>query len=331
MNDVVLFRILVTLLLVVYHSTCFFRGSWDVPNGYIGEDVKMYEAIANISYSFLLEGFTFISGYVYAYQVKIKGDYIFVDLIKNKFKRLMFPSLFWSVVYLLLFNEYYELNSLELITKIISGVHHFWFLPMLFFCFLFFFLAEKYINFYITFILSFFLVIIKSKYFIPFGIGYALQYLYYFVLGVFIYRESKWIKENLLNIKYLVIFSTLYVFLFVLYYCVNLTNVSIFSKIIHFFELRLFKSFALIAVFIGLNLYLKGKNKLSPQTYSFAKLSMGIYIFHQMILDFLYYETNLSESVNIYVFPIIGFIVSMFLSVLLTYFGSKLIFFKKLI
>jgi len=331
MNEVVLLRVVVTVLLLVYHSICFFRGSWEVPFPYTNVDVKAYSLIANLSYSIMLEGFTFVSGYVYASQVLLKGKFKFTVLFEKKIKRLIIPALAWGGIYMLLFSEYQDVSYQGIVFKLFNGVHHFWFLPMLFFCFLFFQLLEKFMSINFILLLSFFLIIIKYFFFIPFGIGHSFQYLYYFSLGVFIYRNKEYVKRKLVRFNLFFLFLFLFLLLFSLYHYVELTKVSVISKIIHFIEARFFKTFGLIALFIGVNLYLKNRKELKKVTYSIGVFSMGIYVFHQMILDFMYYHTPLPIYINEYFLPLVGFVTAFVFSVLFTYLGKKIILLKDII
>ncbi|PXY02987.1 hypothetical protein DF185_02525 [Marinifilum breve] len=318
MKEIVLFRAIVTILLVLYHSFCFYRGSWDVPVAYTGVNIKFYEFFANITYSFMLEGFTFIAGFVYAYQVKKKGDYSFKGLIPKKVKRLFLPALFWGLIYMLLFNEFGHQRIIDICINLISGVHHLWFLPMLFFCFLFFWLADKFINIYMILFGSFFLMLLKSWMNIPFGIGHSFQYFYFFTLGVFLYRNICFLKKFLIRKSVFILCLLSYLLLFMVYHYVDIEKVSFLTKVISFIELRMFKTFGLLMIFIGITMYLDKRNEVGYIVNLIATLSMGIYIFHQMILDYLYYHTPLASYVNVYLFPIVGFVLSFLLSMLFT-------------
>ena len=61
LEDVVFIRIVLILLLVLYHSFAIFNGAWEKPSGV--PDISAYWWVASFSYSCLLETFVFISGY----------------------------------------------------------------------------------------------------------------------------------------------------------------------------------------------------------------------------------------------------------------------------
>lgn len=98
-----------------------------------------------LSYACLLETFVFISGYILGFQVNKKGDgYIRKanPFLTKKIKRLILPSITFSIIYVFLFNRY-DKSLPSIVYDVLSGVGHMWFLPMLFGRFVFVFLVEK--------------------------------------------------------------------------------------------------------------------------------------------------------------------------------------------
>lgn len=63
----------------------------------------------------------------------------------------------------------------------------------------------------------------------------------------------------------------------------------------------------------------------------FSSLTMGIYVFHQFVLVYLYYHTGLPSIAGSYLLPIWGFVISFVVSSVLSYvirlnkFGRQLI------
>lgn len=88
--------------------------------------------------SFGIEMFTFISVYVYAYQlIELKRTPTFFKILKNKSRRLILPSIFFSLIYYFMF-KFDNLNNTDFINalySIIIGQGDLLFLPMLFWCF----------------------------------------------------------------------------------------------------------------------------------------------------------------------------------------------------
>ena len=58
--EVAFIRPILIVLLVVYHAFIIYRGGWEPPVGF--KNVVVYKWIAEVSYSFMLETFVFISG-----------------------------------------------------------------------------------------------------------------------------------------------------------------------------------------------------------------------------------------------------------------------------
>lgn len=140
--EVVFIRLLLIVLLVLYHSFALYCGGWEpLPNQ---EMIPAYWWIGKAAYSFMLPAFVFISGYVYGFQVRTKGVQIltFKKTVYGKFKRLIIPSIVFSLLYLLVLGDITQPITTTLY-GLINGVGHMWFLPMLFWCFVCVFIIEK--------------------------------------------------------------------------------------------------------------------------------------------------------------------------------------------
>lgn len=126
-------RTILALLIVFMHSFTCYNGSWEQPAGYV--DIPLYKWLARFSFAFTLEAFVFISGYLFAFQQTnsnfTKG---IIELFFNKLKRLILPSIIFSIFYFILFYSYKNIGNT--IFSIINGCGHMWFLPMLFWCFI---------------------------------------------------------------------------------------------------------------------------------------------------------------------------------------------------
>ena len=136
LTDVVIIRPLIIGLLVVYHAFIIYNGGWREPIGFV--PVKAYGWIADFLHSFRMQVIIFIAGYVYSYQVlSLKRDESLGKIVTKKFKRLILPSLFFSLIYFFMFYDYSGYTIWSGAVKILSGAGHMWFLPMLFWCFVF--------------------------------------------------------------------------------------------------------------------------------------------------------------------------------------------------
>jgi len=72
LSDAAIIRIILVVLLVLYHAFAPFSGAWSPIEGY--EEVAAYWWLDKLSYAFMLETFVFVSGYVFGYQVRMKGE-----------------------------------------------------------------------------------------------------------------------------------------------------------------------------------------------------------------------------------------------------------------
>ena len=73
LSEIDVIRPVLIFLLILYHSFIIYAGGWREPAGF--EPNAAYWWIAKGSYSFMLETFVFISGYVFMYQIKERNKY----------------------------------------------------------------------------------------------------------------------------------------------------------------------------------------------------------------------------------------------------------------
>lgn len=135
-------RPILIVLLVFYHAFAPFSGAWEPIEGY--PIIKTYWWLDKLSYAFMLEMFVFVSGYVFGYQVRIKGESKLEakNLFWGKFKRLMIPCMVFSLLYILLLGDITQPVT-KTIYDLVNGAGHMWFLPMLFWCFAGVWVIEK--------------------------------------------------------------------------------------------------------------------------------------------------------------------------------------------
>ena len=180
LNEIEYLRPILFIQLFFTHAfTIYTCSSWSVPDGI--EKLALYEWIERISYSCMLELFTFISGFVYYFAASNRNQ-TYPQLILSKFKRLMIPSIIFSVFYYILLMNHQNV-SWQLLYDIICGVGHLWYLPMLFQCFLIaYFIKDS--NSPLCFLLL--TIILSSFSRCPniFRFSQVAYYLFYFYLGI---------------------------------------------------------------------------------------------------------------------------------------------------
>ena len=128
-------RPILLVLLVSYHAFAPYCGAWSLP---VGVDTNfIYKWLALFSRAFRLEAFVFVSGYIFAMQVIQKNKFqSVIELAKSKFLRLIIPCWIFGSIYWLLFKTTSPLN-------IFAGIGHLWYLPCLFWCFIFSYVLFK--------------------------------------------------------------------------------------------------------------------------------------------------------------------------------------------
>lgn len=142
LTNVVVIRPILIVLLVFYHAFAPFSGAWEPIGGY--PMIRTYWWLDKLSYAFMLEMFVFVSGYVFGYQVRIKGESKLEakNLFWGKFKRLMIPCMVFSLLYVILLGDITQPIS-KTIYDLVNGAGHMWFLSMLFWCFAGVWVIEK--------------------------------------------------------------------------------------------------------------------------------------------------------------------------------------------
>ena len=219
LEDVVVLRLSLIVLLVLYHSFCIFSGAWEVPKDY--PLIPIYWWIAKTSYSFMLETFVFISGYLFGFQVQKNGIGIicFKNTILKKAKRLLLPCFFFGVIY---YTVFYDLSKpvYEISYSIMCGTGHLWFLPMLFWCFTEIYLIERLKVSYKVVLPLLALVALCSFIPLPFRMSNSMYYSLFFYIGYCIKRYS-WGVRRFFTKRSFVSFGILYLISFVIFNVIN--------------------------------------------------------------------------------------------------------------
>lgn len=340
--EVNIIRPIVITLLVLLHAFAIFYGGWDKPYGV--KDIKIYEYLSCIIRGFRIETIAFIAGYVFSYQVTDLGRvYTLRGIAKKKFLRLVVPCWIFGIVYALCFSRSEPI--LDNIVAILNGIGHLWFLTMLFWCFITLFIINKYTSGKGNIILLLCLLVaslipIPNK--IPlFGLGKMPHFLFYAYLGYvfYIYREK--IYATLRN-KYLILLLLYGIFVILSFYVLpgmhNNEEMPIFVRLASYGSLKISQCMSAMTgitfLYIIVQRFLKkkGDKYVLPDFVNRAnKMCYGVYVFHQFILMYLYYYTNLPSMISPYILPVLSFIVVMALSVFLTAIFTKFRFGRFLI
>lgn len=187
---------------------------------------------------------------------------------------------------------------------------------MLFWCFIMTWFFDKIrINGYIKLIFAF-LVSILAVVKLPFQINTALHYWPFFYLGVIIQQKGN-IKTNLIkSVQYICAFLLLLIVITV--YRDSHEFLASGLNIVFWYVKQLYATFGTIGIFIFCK-YLGNKFEISDYLLQFNTCCFGVYIFHQFILEFMYYHTTLPLYCGSYILPWCGLIISFGVSFGLTY------------
>lgn len=293
----------------------------------------MYFWIQKLTFSCMLELFVFISGYIFYHQLAFKKSSL-TELISSKFRRLLLPCIVFGVIYAFLFHEVDSLR-LKFLYDIVIGVGHLWFLPMLFFCFIIAYCINRFsasINIdsvYILIVLAIFSTLSTLP--LPFRLSSTLYYFFFFYLGGLVYHY----RNKFVNVskKVLIIAILIYALVFIFGTILigridDITVTSIVYKIIkNFFIKSIMLIYATLGVFI---LYVLTLKKVCSSNFSLSKfvvyvssMSFGIYIYHQFILEILYYKTSVPLHLGRICLPIAGCVIAFLMSAFLVYCTRK--------
>lgn len=320
-------RPIVIVLLVVMHSFTMFSGEgkyWPLPNGI--EPVETYKWIARITYSFMLETFVFISGYLLASQLSNKKIGLCLFCWK-KVKRLMLPGIFFSIIYFAIFFEYKGFPNF--IYGVLNGTGHMWYLPMIFWCFIAgYILWSVKIPDWAKLLICLFLSIVSGLLGgLPFRLGKSCYYLLFFYLGMSIYPRKQAILSKLSSLK---LFSLLCLFLLT-FVTLNLLK----DKLMAFMPATIpeviirsslsslstivYATLGLLSMYLVTIFWLSKHEEWKPSKFLLEAnaICFGVYIYQQFILKILYYKTSFPEHIGTYILPWIGCAIALLLSIIL--------------
>lgn len=181
-------RPIAVFLIVLWHAFIIYQGGWHKLENYT--DVRAYWWIAKCSIIFSLELFTFVSGYVFAFQNSIKPKPYGVFIV-GKIKRLLLPSIVFSILYLLVIRGVDSIDNYYKTTiDILCGIGHLWYLPMLFVVFaISYFIVKlnaKVVNVLMVILFAVATVILAVN--LPYNIPVILYYLPFFFNGVLFFQ-----------------------------------------------------------------------------------------------------------------------------------------------
>ncbi len=265
------------LLIIWFHSLCFYAGSW----WFLHTDIiTIWKVIAVPAVEVGLSTFFLISGFLFGFLHIEKGKYqIIPTFILYKTRRIILPYFFWSAFMVAFF-------SFTPWTDILIGTNHLWFLLTLFELFIVIIVLSKicicktspYIDFIIA--TASFFVLYAWKYLghhYILSIENTLYYLPAFFLGFYcakyqLHHSSKSKTSTIVFITCIILLSTLS-------YLSPIENTPIGIDL----SIRIISCIAAVSALVMTN-KVKIPNKYTSIINNLDYNSMGIYIFNQIVV-----------------------------------------------
>lgn len=330
LSEIIIIRPILILLLVFYHAFAIYSGAWHPIEGF--PHISAYWWLDKLSYAFMLETFVFVSGYVFGFQVRTKGESKLnaKSLFGGKFKRLMIPSMLFSILYIFLLGNITQPIG-KTLYDVINGYAHLWFLPMLFWCFVAIWIIEK---LYVkpTIVIPF-LLICSVFSFVPLilRMDKSLYYMFFFYVGYLIKRSDYNLQRfytprfaAVLILAFIVLFPSLTLLMNNTSAFVFVENNRLISKIASLSLCNLYRlvysSVGLSMLFVLVGIREQTRNKTLPKwLISVGALCMGVYLFQQFILKALYDHSIMPTILGAYWLPWVGFLVALIGSILMSF------------
>lgn len=339
LDDVVVIRPLVIVLLVVYHCFGIFD-TWGVPPGVTG--IPAYAWVYRFLQCFRMPVIVFIAGYVFNYQTNVLGrEYSFGQFVKKKFMRLVVPGALFSLVYYFCFHSAQGgINAGKLASVLLFGDGHLWFLPMLFWCFVLMYVVRKlgFDRWWLFFVLLLVAPSLTVALPLPGAVCKIPRYFTFFLLGYLVWPKRDTVLGSFSRpgrvVALVVAFIAIFLGVRLLNDAVNgyklaegiqgwnLQNLLLSSATE---ATRSVMSIAgIFAVFVTVNYFLRIK-KLKPRDWVYRAngLCYGVYIYHMFFVMWVYYYTSVPQMINSYLLPFVASAVILGVSVFLTWLTLK--------
>ena len=340
LTDVVAIRVVLIVLLVMYHALCPFTGGWRIP--YEGfRDIVAYEWLGLLVHQGQLEGMTFLSGLLLGWGLYKKSNHFdFWKSVAKKAQRILVPCFLFGILYYLLF---YDLSAswTAILYRILNGCGHLWYLPMIFWCFVITYILTRYatpppsqggkgkLYFNVVLSLSLLVAVVNPVQALPFGLGRVGQYYVYFLMGFGLKQGLLSLPEdsgkNILRAVGIFVVAFCSFMLLKDRWQVASSFIEKAARLVTFNICTLLTAMSLIYILYNLSNRTRVIEWLKAKTVliTLSGYCYGVYIYQQFILQYLYYKTSVPLLVNEYALPWIGFAVALVLSMLLCWMSLK--------
>lgn len=332
LKEIDIIRCIVVLMVVLVHTAAPHTGAWPLPAELPGNMTLLY--IGKLCYCGMLETFVFISGFLLGQKPLPSDASTKKRLIYNRFIRLYIPCIIFGIIAVAVINGYDQILSKS--AKIIQGIYHLWFLPVLLWCFVLEVLLVQRIKRFSLPILAILAILPYPG--MPFNINTSLYYLFFFHLGYTVCKNKERVYM-ILNKRATILASLTFaiILLTVSFRYMNLVieignAPAIISKALTIMSLttiRFITSLPIIVIYIWVGIKL-GESMIYKFALFIAKYSLGIYIFQEIIIRILYYKLHI-----FILFPgtyaLLIFIMTIIISLLITILLSQNKYTKKFV
>jgi Uncharacterized protein conserved in bacteria len=318
-DEISIMRVMAMIMIVAFHSLCFYNGRWSKVNAIT---IPIWYKISYFLDAIDLNMFVFISGYLYGYLYIYRNKYRHPsEVIRIKARRLLIPYLFWGIPMAIV----WPWNTWS---KLFYGIGHLWFLLMLFGVFTITVILQLLNAQRVRFTRSVGVLLIMAgliaglvfpKYIYSGDFLCINKVLYYFPAFIIGYLCAKLrVAWMLPNWAYIVLpFAILGLFVCV-WYPLPLPDGLI----------KLVKTFFAYVICIDL-LIILSKSTMSGRTQKVVceieRLSMGLYIFNQIIMDMVFTTPVLHQWFETHwmIGPFVLFPIGFFPPLLLSYIFNR--------
>lgn len=300
-------RIISMLLIIIFHSLCFYIGTWWFLHA---EIVSTWKFVAPPIVKTGLIMFVFIAGFLYGYLYIRKEKYKnSTSFLTNKTRHLLLPYFIWGCFMIIAFPQL-KYSWINLLT----GIAHLWFLLMIYLLFIIIVFLERFIRIsktpllidIIFTLLSFLLFYIWKNYSTHHHFLCMEETLYYLPAFIIGFYSAKYIHiEKAYKIRKTAIIAIIFLSLclFTASYYQYPTSSTIYR---------------IPTILISINmLFIFPKTSKSSKYETILKSldnnSMGIYIFNQIVVFFLLFHDYQFFIHHLYSGPFIIFAISLFI------------------
>lgn len=327
--EITIIRPLIIFLLLVYHCLCIYTGGWNPPAGV--ESILAYKWLGKFISGFRIECIAFVGGYVMAFQfIERQRDQRFFPFVWKKIKRLIIPCVIFSLAYWMIFRYNGKWNWVTMFYRLLGGVRHLWFLPMLFWCFMVMWFVARWARperhpwlAGALFIGLAFLSMFPNPH-LYFGTSQVNHFLFYFYAGyvLWCYVPRLLPKINLRLLSGI---------LFVLYVVLLLLRLKVaIPGHWSIWWIRLMRwshiCCGIGALYCFVKDFLLRNPEYEPKPWLLKSNSIcyGVYVFHMFILQWLYFESSIPSHINSWLLPWVALAVTLVGSIVLSVILKKL-------